>query len=73
MILSVQDIKDIVANAAKGSPIKRVYLFGSYAKGSPSTNSDVDLLIVIPDGEDETETSITFQFKIEIDLENLRD
>ena len=27
----------------------RIYLFGSYAQGTPHADSDVDLLIVVPD------------------------
>ena len=66
-MLTLQEIKEVVAYAAKGSPITKIYLFGSYAKGSANIQSDVDLLVVIPDGEDETEVSIEFQFKIDID------
>lgn len=30
--------------------LKRIYLFGSYAYGSPNQESDYDLYVVIPDG-----------------------
>jgi len=40
-------IKDIIINTV---PVERVYLFGSYAYGSPSTDSDYDFYVVIPDG-----------------------
>lgn len=29
--------------------IKRAYLFGSYAKGTPNENSDIDIALVSPD------------------------
>ena len=31
--------------------VEKIYLFGSYAYGKPSKNSDVDLFIVIPNGD----------------------
>lgn len=42
---SVDSIKEIVEPIAKEYGIRRVYLFGSYAKGTATEDSDVDLLI----------------------------
>lgn len=44
-MLSLQQITDGVATAAKEYPIKRVELFGSYAEGKNHDGSDVDLLV----------------------------
>lgn len=44
-MLSIQDITESVAIAAKEYPIKRAELFGSYANGSNTPDSDVDLLV----------------------------
>jgi predicted nucleotidyltransferase len=30
-------------------PVERVYLFGSYAYGTPTADSDIDILVVVPD------------------------
>lgn len=40
-------IRDKIIHAI---PIEKLYLFGSYANGTPNENSDYDLYIVIPDG-----------------------
>ena len=42
---TVSSIKDIVSPIAKEYGIKKVFLFGSYAKGTATEESDVDLLI----------------------------
>lgn len=38
-------IKKIIDPIAKSYGVKRIYLFGSYAKGTAMRNSDIDLLI----------------------------
>ena len=38
-------IKDIIINAVS---VEKLYLFGSYANGTPNENSDYDFYIVIP-------------------------
>ena len=40
-------IKDIIV---KTVPTEKVYLFGSYAYGTPNEDSDYDFYVVIPDG-----------------------
>jgi len=42
---AIQDLSDRIAKAFKP---ERIILFGSYASGSPSPDSDVDLLVVLP-------------------------
>lgn len=44
MKLSSQEIEKI-KSFFKDKPVKKVYLFGSYARGEANENSDVDLLI----------------------------
>lgn len=44
-MLSLQQIAEGVATAAKEYPIKKVELFGSYANGKNHFGSDVDLLV----------------------------
>ena len=38
-------IKNVIAPIAKSYGIKRIYLFGSYAKGEATEENDIDLLI----------------------------
>lgn len=45
MIYSVEDISRIVSPIAKRYGLRAVYLFGSYARGSATADSDIDLLI----------------------------
>lgn len=46
------DLHEIAARAAEASGAKRVILFGSRARGDAREDSDVDLLLVLPDGAD---------------------
>lgn len=42
---SVDEIRDIIAPIAKLYGVDRVYLFGSYARGEATEQSDIDLCI----------------------------
>ena len=44
MLTTVQ-IQKVVADYFKDKPVKKVYLFGSYARGEADEDSDVDLLV----------------------------
>ncbi len=46
---------------------EKIILFGSYAKGNPSLQSDVDLLVII----DTDESPFTLSSKIALNLEHL--
>ena len=41
----IESIRKVVSTIAREYGVKRVYLFGSYAKGLATEKSDVDLLI----------------------------
>lgn len=45
VLLTIDYIKNVVENIAKQYGIKRVFLFGSYAKNTATTESDIDLII----------------------------
>ncbi|MDR1039758.1 MAG: nucleotidyltransferase domain-containing protein [Deltaproteobacteria bacterium] len=45
MTYTIDDIKRIVAPVARRHGVGRVWLFGSYARGEPRPDSDIDLLI----------------------------
>ena len=45
MIYTVQEIQSSVMPVAQKYGIKAVFLFGSYAKGTATEDSDIDLLI----------------------------
>lgn len=46
-MLTIQHIKDTVTEYFKDKPVKKVYLFGSYARGEAKEDSDVDLGVMI--------------------------
>ena len=43
----IMQIKDKIVNTV---PAEKVYLFGSYAYGTPKEDSDYDLYVVLPNG-----------------------
>jgi len=45
-----KEIIEIIEVIKKAIPAERIYLFGSYAYGTPDENSDYDMYVVIPDG-----------------------
>ena len=42
-------LKVIVENVKRVMPVSAIYLFGSYAYGTPNEHSDLDIYIVTPD------------------------
>ena len=56
MINSI-DFDDIMRQILTIAAPTRIYLFGSYAKGIPTSNSDIDLCIVFPDSEKHVDLS----------------
>ena len=49
MVNSIEKIENIKDSILKFVPAKYIYLFGSYAYGEPTEESDIDLYIVTPD------------------------
>ena len=47
-MISLKDIRRYVGAIARTFNPERVVLFGSYAEGHPTEDSDVDLLVVMP-------------------------
>ncbi len=45
MVYTISEIQAIITPIAKKFGLKAVYLFGSYARGTATDSSDVDLLI----------------------------
>ena len=44
-MLTIEKIKEIITPICKKYGVKRAYLFGSYARGEATKNSDVDIRI----------------------------
>ena len=49
MVSLAEKIEDIKESILKFVPARYIYLFGSYAYGTPSDQSDIDIYIVTPD------------------------
>ena len=44
-MVSIDEITRIITPIIEPSPVKKVTLFGSYAKGTSTSSSDIDLII----------------------------
>jgi predicted nucleotidyltransferase len=51
-ILTEKKIDNIKESVLKFVPAKYIYLFGSYAYGNPTEESDIDIYVVTPDNID---------------------
>lgn len=47
MILNTEHIKQVLTGYFQKKPVKKVWLFGSYARGEATDSSDVDVLVEI--------------------------
>jgi predicted nucleotidyltransferase len=47
MVLTKEQIQKTISEYFAGKPVKKAWLFGSYARGEADENSDVDVLIDI--------------------------
>jgi len=68
MILTIEQIQQTVQDYFKDKPVKKVYLFGSYARGEADENSDVDLLVEY-DSNDKRKVSFYDAIEYKIELE----
>jgi predicted nucleotidyltransferase len=67
MVNATDQINKIKDSILKYVPAKYIYLFGSYAYGNPTEESDIDLYIVTPDSINNFSELYT---KIMVDLSN---
>ncbi len=51
-MVDISTIQSAVAPIARDYGIKRIYLFGSYAKGTENEDSDIDIAVISDDFED---------------------
>lgn len=50
MVLTQEQIRKVLKDYFKDKPVKSVYLFGSYAQGTATEKSDVDILFEFQEG-----------------------
>lgn len=66
-MLTLDQIRQTVAAYFRDKPVKQVWLFGSYARGEATEESDVDLLFVF---EEQTRMSYFTLARYAIDMED---
>jgi predicted nucleotidyltransferase len=45
-ILDINDIRDVAAPVLKKTPAKKAFVFGSWARGTQTRHSDIDMVIL---------------------------
>jgi predicted nucleotidyltransferase len=63
-------IKSLILDSVNYEVIKKVYLFGSYAYGEPSEDSDIDLCVVI--GNEYKKSDIYFDIAMNLSNNDIR-
>ncbi|MCX6904596.1 MAG: nucleotidyltransferase domain-containing protein [Verrucomicrobia bacterium] len=64
-MINRKDIKRVCAQIAQGFSPQRIILFGSYAYGKPTPDSDVDLLVIMPLEGRATEKAVEISSRLE--------
>ena len=66
MLKSIEEFKDRLISSEIGRKILKPYLFGSYAKGLATKDSDIDLLLITSDGSKARDMvmDVTFEFQM---------
>lgn len=62
-VIPYEDVLQIVKKfkarlEGKGIPVQKIYLYGSYAKGTPRYGSDIDLCVISPSFKNKFESEI---------------
>ena len=63
-MVAMRQIKDLSRRIAREFRPRRIVLFGSYATGRPTTDSDVDLLVIMPHKGKAVEKSVEIRMKV---------
>src|SRR5512137_2918131 len=64
MMITMNQIKNFSRRVAKEFRPHRIILFGSYANGKPTPDSDVDLLVVMPFEGRPADKSVEIRMKL---------
>jgi predicted nucleotidyltransferase len=63
-MVAIRDIRKFAHAIAREFKPRRIILFGSYAYGKPTEDSDVDLLVIFPGRGSAVEKSLEIRLKI---------
>jgi predicted nucleotidyltransferase len=65
----VEKVKKYAEVVRKNFPVRKIVLFGSYAKGNAGEGSDIDVAVVLHRVDDDWIISVTKLFKLRRDIE----
>ena len=65
-MITQKQIKDFGRRLAREFQPRKVVLFGSYAYGKPSPDSDVDILVVMPLNGNPVDKSVEMRLKLQL-------
>lgn len=61
--LSSEFLEDIVEKITSAAEVKKIYIFGSYARGEERRDSDIDIYVVVPDScQDTLQTALDIRY-----------
>lgn len=63
-MVAMRDIEDLSRRIAAEFKPERIVLFGSHARGTATSDSDVDLLVVLPHEGSPVEKSVEIRLKV---------
>ena len=63
-MVTIKDIRKLGREIARKFNPRQIVLFGSYARGKPTPDSDVDLLVVLPFKGDPVDKSVEIRLNI---------
>ena len=63
-MVGIREIRAVSRRIAREFHPRRIILFGSYARGTPTEDSDVDLLIIMPFKGRSTDVSVEMRLKV---------
>jgi len=64
-MVSMRDIRAFAGRVATACEPRRIILFGSYAYGEPTDDSDVDLMVVIPHRGDPMRKAVDIRRRVD--------
>lgn len=62
--MAIDQIEDLARRIGREFHPERVFLFGSYARGTATVDSDVDLLVVLPFKGKSVDKSVEIRLKV---------
>lgn len=65
----IKRVKKYADTVKKNFPVKKIILYGSYAKGTPREDSDIDVAVILESVDDDFLKSETKLFRLKRDID----